>query len=331
MNNFITLKRQIEKLLQKAEDEALENGVNITSTKFQSVFRELKRKILAERGISLEEYERLEEEIERDGSVKVDKNFFIKVGKGLEKETEEEKGKINENIGELRKDLLSEISILKEEEDSKIQSLTEKTDAEKRELLKENEILQTTLKEQEITSGKQAKELKKIGELEEKFQREALRENRNIDNVKDLVKRLPTNKDIEDIKKEIRNIPKPEKQVLPNIKKEVKEEIKNEMDNLQEMIDKRINDLAPRFLAIPSRKGGLESSNIIDAETPTGSINGSNKTFTLAYTPNPTTSLKVFRNGIRQELTTHYTLSGKTLTTVAALPTGTNLKVEYRK
>jgi len=75
----------------------------------------------------------------------------------------------------------------------------------------------------------------------------------------------------------------------------------------------------------------VQTSNFVDNETPTGAINGSNKTFTLAYTPNPATSLKVYRNGIRQELTTHYTLSGKTLTTVTALPSGTNLKVDYTK
>lgn len=68
----------------------------------------------------------------------------------------------------------------------------------------------------------------------------------------------------------------------------------------------------------------------VDAETPSGSINGSNKTFTLAHTPAPATSLVVFVNGIRQKLTTHYTLSGLTLTMVRAYPSGTDISVSYR-
>ena len=55
------------------------------------------------------------------------------------------------------------------------------------------------------------------------------------------------------------------------------------------------------------------SSNIVQAiedgtffvedETPVGSINGSNKTFTLADSPNPTDSLEVHLNGVTLTLT----------------------------
>jgi len=57
----------------------------------------------------------------------------------------------------------------------------------------------------------------------------------------------------------------------------------------------------------------------IDAETPAGSINGSNNSFTLAQTPNPSTSLGVFRNGIRLKPGLDYTLNGNAITFSAAM------------
>ena len=53
-------------------------------------------------------------------------------------------------------------------------------------------------------------------------------------------------------------------------------------------------------------------------EIPTGSINGSNKAFTLAGTPNPATDLEVWVNGQKLELTEDYTLSGDELTMIRA-------------
>ena len=70
----------------------------------------------------------------------------------------------------------------------------------------------------------------------------------------------------------------------------------------------------------------------VDNETPAGTINSSNVTFTLATAPSPTTSLRLFVDGVRQRLTTDYSLSGLTITFVAgATPqTGSNLIADYR-
>ena len=68
----------------------------------------------------------------------------------------------------------------------------------------------------------------------------------------------------------------------------------------------------------------------VENETPTGSVNGSNKSFTLAHNPNPDSSLEVLVNGQVQVLTSDYTLSGDTLTMVVAWPTGTIIRVNYR-
>src|SRR5215475_11182232 len=72
--------------------------------------------------------------------------------------------------------------------------------------------------------------------------------------------------------------------------------------------------------------------NIVTRETPTGSVNGSNTTFTLANTPTAGTE-EVFLNGILQEpgAGNDYTISGATITYLTAPATGDRLRVNYRK
>jgi len=48
----------------------------------------------------------------------------------------------------------------------------------------------------------------------------------------------------------------------------------------------------------------------VDGETPAGTVDGTNATFTLAGTPNPTTSLRVYRNGLLLQAGTDYNIQG---------------------
>lgn len=67
---------------------------------------------------------------------------------------------------------------------------------------------------------------------------------------------------------------------------------------------------------------GSGGGNFVDAEVPSGSINSSNVTFTLAHAPNPGASLRLYLNGVLQKPGTDYTLSGNTITyTVAPVNT----------
>lgn len=75
--------------------------------------------------------------------------------------------------------------------------------------------------------------------------------------------------------------------------------------------------------------GAATKHRFIDDETPTGTINGSNKAFTILKSP-ITGSLKVFINGARMRITEDYTFSGKTITFTVAPPTGSILLVDYR-
>lgn len=52
----------------------------------------------------------------------------------------------------------------------------------------------------------------------------------------------------------------------------------------------------------------------VDQQTPSGSINGVNTSFTLSQTPSPSTSLAVYRNGLLLSSGIDYTLSGAVIT-----------------
>jgi Flp pilus assembly protein TadG len=73
----------------------------------------------------------------------------------------------------------------------------------------------------------------------------------------------------------------------------------------------------------------MENGLFFIDEIPVGTVNGSNTSFTLTYTPNPTNSLNVYVNGQRLSVTTDFTLSGATLTLNTAPITGSILVVEY--
>lgn len=77
---------------------------------------------------------------------------------------------------------------------------------------------------------------------------------------------------------------------------------------------------------------GLNSSNFVTKEIPSGSINSSNVTFTLANTPTAGTE-EVFLNGVLQEsgAGNDYTITGAVITYLTAPLTGEKLRVSYRK
>lgn len=71
--------------------------------------------------------------------------------------------------------------------------------------------------------------------------------------------------------------------------------------------------------------------NFADNETPSGTINGSNVTFTLAHTPSPAGSLQLYLNGALQQAGGgDYTLATATITFVTAPLTGSILIAWYR-
>ena len=74
----------------------------------------------------------------------------------------------------------------------------------------------------------------------------------------------------------------------------------------------------------------MEDGTFWIEETPIGSINGSNKSFTLSDTPYPLSSIEYLINGQEVVYTEDYSVSATTLTTVFAYPVGTLHRIRYR-
>lgn len=92
-----------------------------------------------------------------------------------------------------------------------------------------------------------------------------------------------------------------------------------------------LNTTAITWQQIPTT-AGLLSANFVTRETPSGSIDGSNVTFTLANTPT-SGSEELFLNGLLQQSGSgnDYTISGATITYLSAPLSGERLLANYRK
>jgi hypothetical protein len=79
--------------------------------------------------------------------------------------------------------------------------------------------------------------------------------------------------------------------------------------------------------------GAGTATNFNDGELPSGTINGTNLTFTLAATPSPAASLMLYKNGALLTQGADYVLSGATVTfvnTTVAPQAGDSLTASYR-
>lgn len=77
--------------------------------------------------------------------------------------------------------------------------------------------------------------------------------------------------------------------------------------------------------------GTVLTGTFADSETPSGTINGANTTFTLAHTPNPAGSLSCYENGVQQRAGgADFTLATATITYGVAPATGATLSCYYR-
>ena len=77
-----------------------------------------------------------------------------------------------------------------------------------------------------------------------------------------------------------------------------------------------------------------DGTYFVEGEVPTGAFNGINVTYTLAETPNPATSLRLFLNGqlLKAGAGNDYTLSGYTITLATAYNAGevSSFLADYR-
>lgn len=128
------------------------------------------------------------------------------------------------------------------------------------------------------------------------------------------------------------------KDQLPVMGEEVRDALELLPSEDEDGIDQRLDISAIKGLDKLIKKdtkgttmmGGTMNIFFIDDEVPTGTVNGTNKAFTVNNFPSPATSLKVFVNGQKMKLTEDYTFGSKTITFVTAPPTGSILLVDYR-
>lgn len=90
-----------------------------------------------------------------------------------------------------------------------------------------------------------------------------------------------------------------------------------------------------RTYTLPDASGTVQltsgTGNFVDNETPSGTIDGANVTFTLAHAPNPASSLQLILNGAYQTAVgADYTLSTLTITFNSAPVNGSVLRAFYR-
>jgi hypothetical protein len=64
--------------------------------------------------------------------------------------------------------------------------------------------------------------------------------------------------------------------------------------------------------------GSASAPSFMDGDSPSGIVDGANTTFTLSATPNPATSLAVYRNGMLQKAGQDFTATGNTVRFVVA-------------
>jgi hypothetical protein len=78
--------------------------------------------------------------------------------------------------------------------------------------------------------------------------------------------------------------------------------------------------------------GGANAPSFVDGDLPAGVVDGSNTAFALSTVPDPVASLAVYRNGMLQKAGQDYTLTGSTVTFVAAATPqpGDTLLASYR-
>ena len=102
-------------------------------------------------------------------------------------------------------------------------------------------------------------------------------------------------------------------------------------------LDGRVTSLEGRMDTAEADIAALESSvlyvaNVITRESPSGTINGSNAEFSVAYTP-VLNSEHVYLNGLLQEpgVGNDYTISGGTITFAVAPVSGDRIRVSYLK
>ncbi len=140
---FIQLKIRIDKILKQVENDALGEGVNIISDKFQLILNRIKEKLLSEKGLSLENYEFLKEKFKKDKIVE-DEDGIIDLAKKIQTARDKREGEAEVKLEESKKKFQEKILETTNNFSERLNDVKITTNKEKKEIL--NEFLEEVAK-----------------------------------------------------------------------------------------------------------------------------------------------------------------------------------------
>jgi len=164
ITQFKKIKSQIDKVLAKAEDEALAEGMLITDPNFQELILKVKSRLLEDFALTLEEYDKLEEELETTRELEEDE--VIKLGERTKEFSEARKKEFKEKTDEIMTDFGNELQILSNKLGQEIES-TKKSALTRKDIL--NTILPLIPKIPEHGDIDHPKILEQLGVLNKKI------------------------------------------------------------------------------------------------------------------------------------------------------------------
>lgn len=312
---YTKLNKILETYLDRFLQDALSAGVDTSSKDFGKVLDREKKKIIENNGFTIEEFDVMEE---------------AQGGKDLADSME---GMANLLSKEGKKNLEKIV----EDFDSKIRSINQQIENASKEL-------------QNLPYAIEYQNLRNTPNIPKQFKQEDIKnlKSSQLQDYEELTGKLDSLKKYgEELKNSLESIksslitkhsqlqgigPDDHHKESHTIESHIGVEITTEQLN-KLVSGENVDDLHKHAMPVGGFEGGsgIPVPYFADEEVPSGTINGVNKTFTLANPPYPLKSLQLQLNGQYQTSGgVDFTLSKKTITFVNAPPTGSGLVAHYR-
>ena len=299
LNEFKKIKRILDKLLAQFETQALQEGVDIFSSKFQDILRKVLEDKLQELGTTIDEYERLEQELEvQEIENKKAKADITLIGS-------EEVQHIREELLQSEKNTETKLGLLEENTNAELKDLEIKILSQIQDILKQLEQINwNTLggKPEILTKDYVANEiLKALGDIK-------------IPEPTKPIDLKPIEERIDSIGKKVGSIKIPQ---VPDYRK-LKKELSND---LADQISKH-----PNIIDMPNwRKAIMGLQGQIDALGGTGDVVGPASATDNAITRFDTTTGKLIQNSVITIADTTGNIAGVGTLNTHTIPSGTGI------
>ena len=189
LKEYQQLKKYIDKIILKLEEEALNEGMDITSDEYLNGIEEIVKNILSQKGISYDAYIDFEKGLKEGNELsESDVLVFPALAKRMKENTAKKEAEINEKIDNIVNDFAENINQLKGE-------LSTKTGSEK------EEILNIVKRENQKRDKNDKQKDGKIKELEDKLIRKDIRDDTELYELREEIKKIYGKLDENDLKR----------------------------------------------------------------------------------------------------------------------------------